>query len=246
MELKVSGLHVDGGGGVPILDRFTKSFQTSMIYVVMGENGAGKSTVLKTLADDRIRAGGEIWFDDRDISTRGRERLIEYISQDYTQCLFPWKSVAQNIGAGCVDATRVKEAIHHFDLARFEGRFPYQLSGGEQRRILLARAYVSAAPILLLDEIFVSFDCGLTDKYLLFLREVWRSRGKVVITVMHDPSQAALLADEVIVCAARPLNIVAEIPRGADLRDFRTRIQDTCNDIYGCRGMQSSFEVLNA
>jgi molybdate transport system ATP-binding protein len=182
-------------------------FSVTALY---GPSGSGKTTVLRCLAglerpdEGHVRFGDEIWSDAAaGVNLRPQQRGIGYLSQDYS--LFPHLTVAANIAYGlgaAADAERrrrVAEMIALFGLGGLEGRYPRQLSGGEQQRTALARALVRRPRLLLLDEPLSALDVSTREPLRRELRRRLAGAGIPAVLVTHDPVEALSLADGVVV-----------------------------------------------
>lgn len=216
---------------VPVLDHFSYEFQGGRSYVLMGPNGCGKSTLLRVLADEMHARSGAVSFKCR---TGKHSWSVEYMPQDYREALFPWKTVRENIypwhNEGRVQAfssldnqqtpsrnlagtSLVDQALVQFGLGGFADRFSSGLSGGQEQILLLARCTVSTARILLLDEPFSALDVVRRSAISQHLRQEWRGSGKVVISAMHEPDEAVMLADEILVFHGPPLRLAGVVAR---------------------------------
>lgn len=178
--------------------------------VLFGPSGSGKSTLLRCIAGlerpdaGRIECGPEIWFDGgRKRFVSPSSRSVGYLFQDYA--LFPHLSVERNIGYGLRDATgedrseAIRKMIAFCKLEGREGRYPAQLSGGEQQRVALARALLRRPELLLLDEPLSALDAPTRDQLRGDLRRFLREFRIPAIYVTHDPAEALTLADQLAV-----------------------------------------------
>jgi NitT/TauT family transport system ATP-binding protein len=222
-----------------VLENLSAEFIGGKIYVLMGRNGCGKSTLLKVLAGELHPNAGSADFK---CESGKHSRSIEYLPQDYRQALFPWKTVIENVypwdntsglienGFNFISFEETKaNTLSDFGLLAVGNSFPYKLSGGQQQLLLLARSVVSTARIILLDEPFSALDIVWRSLVSEHLRRDWRGKGKVVICVMHEPEEAAVLADEVVFLSGTPMRIVGKIQREPEsemtLKDFRAAIE---------------------
>jgi NitT/TauT family transport system ATP-binding protein len=194
---------------------------------LLGPSGCGKSTFLKIVNGLLKATAGEIKL--RSIG-KGREDAMVF--QD--SALFPWYSVLDNVAYGLVCAgvpRRVarERAAPFIDLVGLQGfgsKYPYQLSGGMQQRANLARALTVDSHILLMDEPFASLDAQTREVMQAELLRIWNAAKKTVVFVTHQIDEAVYLSDRVIVMAARPGRILAdiriELPRPRQLDVKRT------------------------
>jgi NitT/TauT family transport system ATP-binding protein len=136
--------------------------------------------------------------------------------------LFPWYTVSQNVAYGLVcqgvprklAVERVTGLIEMVGLRGFEKQYPYELSGGMQQRVNLARALAVDPGILLMDEPFASLDAQTREIMQAELLKIWAQTGKTVLFITHQISEAAYLPDRVIVMSARPGRLLAEVTIG--------------------------------
>ena len=146
--------------------------------------------------------------------------------------LFPWFSVARNVGYG-LECRKIPRAeairraqpfIEMVGLAGFEKHYPYELSGGMQQRANLARALAVDPAVLLMDEPFAALDAQTREMMQAELLDIWSQTSKTVLFITHQINEAIYLSDRVIVMSARPGRVIADIeidlprPRGLDIK----------------------------
>ena len=188
---------------------------------VLGPSGAGKSTLLGAIAGFVPLAGGRVLWEGRDLGPLAPgDRPLSILFQD--QNLFPHLTVAQNVGLALdpalrlspSDAARVAAALERVGLEGMEARKPAQLSGGQQGRVALARVLLRARPLLLLDEPFAALGPALKAEMLGLVAEILDDTGATLLMVTHEPRDAEVLADNVVLVAegrAAPPRPTAEI-----------------------------------
>ncbi len=195
---------------------------------IVGPSGCGKTTFLSVVDGLIAATGGEILVDGKRVTKPGPDRAMVF--QDSS--LLPWRTVLKNVVyglecAGVKAAEAERRAAHFIDmvgLAGFENRFPYQLSGGMQQRVNLARALVMDPEILLMDEPFAALDAQTRELMQEELLQIWRRSGKTVLFITHQIDEAIFLSDRVIVFSARPgrvkddVKIPLERPRALKLK----------------------------
>jgi ABC-type Fe3+/spermidine/putrescine transport system ATPase subunit/ABC-type sulfate transport system permease component len=166
---------------------------------IVGASGSGKSLSLKMIAGIERPDSGSIRFGDRDISAlEPAARGIAYVPQNYG--LFPHLTVTEQLAfpAGS-DPSLAKHWIDRLGLCGLEQRRPDALSLGQQQRVALARALVRSAQLLLLDEPFSALDAPLRAQLRWDMLSLQNELTAATILVTHDPMEAAMLADEILV-----------------------------------------------
>jgi NitT/TauT family transport system ATP-binding protein len=232
------------GSRLLAIDRLNLDIEEGEFVSIVGPSGCGKTTFLK-IVDGLLRpTSGRLELDGRVISEPGRDRAIVF--QDSS--LFPWYTVLRNVayglecqGIGGRDACqRAMPLIKLVGLAGFENHFPYELSGGMQQRVNLARALTVDPELLLMDEPFAALDAQTREIMQAELLRIWNQTHKTVLFITHQIDEAIFLSDRVIVMSARPGRIIAdlriEIPRPRDLRvkrnpQFLQYVDETWNMI---------------
>jgi len=201
------------GKSLTTLQNISFSVATGEFVALVGPSGCGKSTLLKLMADLLPVTEGAIRFTDA-----GSNRLqVGMVFQQFG--VYPWLNVLDNVLIGLESYSislaekreRAYETIKSVHLSGFESAYPHQLSGGMQQRVNIARALVSQAPILLMDEPFGSLDAQTRLLMQEELMMIWESERKTVVYVTHDIDEALLLSDRVLVMSHRPGIIKADI-----------------------------------
>jgi thiamine transport system ATP-binding protein len=204
MKLEVRDLVVRFGD-TTVLDHVSLGVGDGEVVGVLGPSGAGKSTLLRVVAGLLTADGGSIVLDGVDITSRPAHlRNIGLMFQD--EQLFPHLDVAGNIAFGprmhrwpvARIADRVAELLDLVGLAGFGERHVERLSGGEKKRIALARALAPRPAVLLLDEPLTGLDRELHDRLVGELAEVLRATATTAIVVTHDRQEAERLASRVV------------------------------------------------
>lgn len=176
------------------------------IAAVIGPSGAGKSTLLDVVAGFAAPDQGRVLWDGVDITHNAPDaRPLSILFQDNN--LFPHLTVAQNVGLGLSPSLRlsrgdkdaIEAALARVGLSGLETRKPAALSGGQRSRVALARVLLRKRPLLLLDEPFAALGPALRREMLEQVRDLVRETGASLLMVSHDPSDAQLIADQVIV-----------------------------------------------
>ncbi len=207
--LQVSKTYNTAGVPVHALRDVDLQIAEGEFVAIMGPSGSGKSTLLTILGGMNQPTAGQVTIDDIPVYTLEPERQAdfrhEYVGFLFQQLqLLPYLTALENVLLPLVVARRPKaekvararEALERVGLAGKEGRLPYQLSGGEQGRVAVARAIVNQPPLLLADEPTGNLDQATGGQVLDLLRELNRA-GQTVVMVTHDP-QAAGYAGRVV------------------------------------------------
>jgi len=187
---------------VPAIRDFVLDVEPESMTVLMGPSGCGKTTLLRIVAGLDERYAGEVGIP---AGTR-----IGLMFQEPR--LLPWRTVRQNIelvaapGFAPQDLERLAHAV---GIADMMPRYPQELSLGLARRVALARAFATKPDLLLLDEPFVSLDERTADRLRKLLLEVWSARPTTAVLVTHNAREAIMLADQLVLLAPRPTNVVA-------------------------------------
>jgi thiamine transport system ATP-binding protein len=189
-----------------VLDQVSLHVSDGEVLALQGPSGSGKSTLLRVIAGLLQPESGTVTLDGVDITTTPvHERSIGLVFQD--DQLFPHLDVAGNIGFGLrmqhagtrpERAQRVRDVLQLVGLEGFGSRAVTSLSGGEAKRVALARSLAPAPPVLLLDEPLTGLDRELHDRLADDLALLLRSSGTTAIMVTHDRAEAESIADRVI------------------------------------------------
>ena len=192
-------------GDHTVLDQASLTVDDREIVALLGPSGSGKSTMLRVIAGLLVPDGGSVWLDGEDVSrVAAHRRQVGLVFQD--EQLFPHLSVAANVGFGLrmqgqpreVIAARVDELLSLVGLASFGPRAVTSLSGGEAKRVALARSLAPRPRVLLLDEPLTGLDRELHDRLAGELAHLLRATGTAALLVTHDADEAATIADRVV------------------------------------------------
>lgn len=195
--------------GHPVLQRAALQVPMGDVVALLGPSGAGKSSLLRVIAGLLVPDTGSVWLDGREVThVPPHQRHIGLMFQN--EQLFPHLDVAANIGFGlrmqgapkAAIATRVEELLTVVGLQGFGQRRVAHLSGGEAKRVALARALAPRPAVLLLDEPLTGLDRELHDRLALDLASILRSTVTTAVLVTHDHDEAATIADRTVVLGA--------------------------------------------
>ena len=189
----------------PVLDNVSLHVGAGEIVAILGPSGAGKSTLLRIIAGLLQPDSGRVVLDSVDITTRpAHVRNVGMMFQD--EQLFPHLDVAANVAFGprmhrwpaAEISARVDELLTIVGLEGFRARQVDRLSGGEKKRVALARSLAPRPAVLLLDEPLTGLDIELHDRLIAELADVLRTTATTAVMVTHDRDEATALASKVL------------------------------------------------
>ena len=197
----------------------------------IGPSGCGKTTFLRCIAGLETPTAGEISVNGMTPDAARRARAYGYVFQ--AAGLYPWRTIGGNIRlpleimgfSKAEQAERVARVLELVELAGFEQKFPWQLSGGMQQRASIARALAFDADILLMDEPFGALDEIVRDHLNEQLLQLWARTQKTIAFVTHSIPEAVYLSTKIVVMSPRPGRIsdIIDSPlpkeRPLDIRD---------------------------
>lgn len=180
----------------------------------IGPSGCGKTTFLRVIADLEQPTGGDITVNGVSPEEARLKRAYGYVFQ--AAGLYPWRTIGGNIRlpleimgiSKAEQADRVSRVLELVELAGFEKKFPWQLSGGMQQRASIARALAFDADLLLMDEPFGALDEIVRDHLNEQLLALWRRTEKTICFVTHSIPEAVYLSTKIVVMSPRPGRII--------------------------------------
>jgi NitT/TauT family transport system ATP-binding protein len=220
-KLIVEGVSKRFGAGpyaVQALEAIDIAIAAGEFLGIVGPSGCGKSTLLNIVAGFETPTSGRVTLDGGAITGPGPERGVVF----QQGALFTWMTVEENVAFG--PRARGRSAGEARDIARkyvelvglagFSRRYPYELSGGMQQRVGIARALANEPGVLLMDEPFAALDQQTRELLQEEIRTIWRRTGKTVLWITHSIDEALFLATHVAVMTARPGRIKAAFACG--------------------------------
>ena len=193
----------------------------------IGPSGCGKTTLLRVIADLERATSGTITVNGVSPEQARLQRAYGYVFQ--AAALYPWRNVLRNVmlpleimGLPAPERrARAAKQLELVGLTGFERKYPWQLSGGMQQRVSIARAMALEPALLLMDEPFGALDEITRDHLNEQLLRLWERTGKTVIFVTHSISEAVFLSQRIVVMSPRPGRILEiidnDLPAGREL-----------------------------
>ena len=221
------------GDAVQALKNVTLDIREGELMAVLGPSGCGKTTLLNIVAgflaptEGAVKLGGEL------VTGPGPERGMVF----QQGALFEWMNVRKNIGfgpsmkgtpGGRRSRTGSTSSWSIVGLQEFGEKMIYELSGGMQQRVALARCLANDPDVILMDEPLGALDALTREKMQSLVLDIWKETGKTIILITHSVEEALLLGERLLVMAPRPGRIhkeyrlpFAELGVGADLREVK-------------------------
>lgn len=230
-----------------VLDGLNFTLMEGEIVALLGKSGSGKSTLLRIMAGLLPADGGSVKY--RGNAITGPVHGVSMVFQSFA--LFPWLTVQQNVelgleAQGIAPAERQERAdtmLELMGLGGFGGALPRELSGGMRQRVGIARALVTNADVLLMDEAFSALDVLTGETLRTDILELWDSGNiptKGILVVSHNIEEAVVMADRIIILSSDPGRIRSEYvidvprPRNVDSAQVRALI----DEVYGLMTMR--------
>jgi NitT/TauT family transport system ATP-binding protein len=210
---QVSKIYPSSRGRVVALDRLSIQVQSHEFLCIVGPSGCGKTTLLKLIAGIQSPTTGSVQFEK---STPKHTPRCAMVFQEHG--LFPWMTLLDNVAYGLEAqgnpvSERRREAerwLKNMGLEHFTRNYPHELSGGMRQRAALGRAFLTNAPVLLMDEPFSALDAQMRLLLQSELLHIWAEKRQTVVYVTHDIDEAIMLGDRVLVMSRRPGRILEE------------------------------------
>ena len=205
---------------------------------LIGPSGCGKSTLMRLIGDLIQPTAGELLVNGKSPDRARLDRDYGMVFQAAT--LYEWRSVTKNVQLplevmGYPKSGRQQRAaamLEMVELGAFANHYPWQLSGGMQQRVSIARALVFDPSVLLMDEPFGALDEFTRERMNLELLKIWRQTGKTIIFVTHSIAEAVFLSNRIVVMSPRPGRITEIVGNSLPYpRDFNTRNDPAYHDL---------------
>ncbi|MGH3504048.1 MAG: ATP-binding cassette domain-containing protein [Nocardioidaceae bacterium] len=227
-----------GGTNVLALHEVDLAIRRNEFVSIVGPSGCGKTTLIRLCAGFDRPTEGRTLYDGRTV--RGINTDVGYVTQDSN--LYPWMTLRGNVefplrlrGIPAEERGARSEAyLNMAGLQGFEESYPYQLSGGMQKRGSMIRTMIYDPDVLLMDEPFAALDAQTRMLLQSDLLRIWSQRRKTIVFVTHDLSEAIALSDTVVVMSARPGTVkrVFNVPIGRPRNVFQIHDQEGYMDVY--------------
>jgi NitT/TauT family transport system ATP-binding protein len=204
-----------------VFNRFSYRIENQSFLSVVGPSGCGKSTLLKLISGLETPSDGEILFNGRIVN--GPPQGMIYVFQQYTKSILPWRTVIENVEFGLRARRRVpfkelrercREYIDLVGLNGYENYYPYQLSGGMQQRVCIARALICEPEVLLMDEPFSAVDAMTRAILQELVMRIWQKLPITVLFVTHDVDEAVFLSTRIISLGPAGTGITEDVAIG--------------------------------
>jgi NitT/TauT family transport system ATP-binding protein len=208
--VSIRGVSKQFKAGVTALQGIELDVEPAEFVSLIGPSGCGKSTLLRIIGDLTKPTAGSILVNGKAAERARRDHEYGIVFQDAV--LYDWRTVAKNIALPLEllhwnrtrRNARVKDMLELVELTGFENHHPWQLSGGMQQRVSIARALSFSPSLLLMDEPFGALDEMTRERLNSELLRIWRETGSTVVFVTHSISEAVFLSTRVVVMSARP------------------------------------------
>lgn len=196
----------------PVLQDINLTIEEGSLTVILGESGCGKTTLLNILAGFQKPSSGDVLVNHEVVNGPDVTRAVVF--QDHA--LLPWLNVAENVGFALqlkgLKRTEIEKQVSAIlkivGLSHVEKANIWELSGGMKQRVGIARALISHAPFILLDEPFAALDAFTRENMQQLVLDLWIQQNKSFFLITHDIEEALLLSNQLVLMTAHPGKIV--------------------------------------
>jgi len=232
--LKVTNLRKVYGSGEGATEAIADvSFEVAKgeFVCLVGPSGAGKTTLLKTVSGLMAPTSGEVVLADEKVS--GPPERMALVFQDYSRSLYPWMKVGENVAfplrrkklSKAERNEAVEHAVESVGLASSIDKYPWQLSGGMQQRVAIARGLAYQPEVLLMDEPFASVDAQTRADLEDLVLNIRHEYAVTVLFVTHDIDESVYMGDRGVILTPRPSRVQevleVDLPRPRDQVDTK-------------------------
>lgn len=220
------------GEHIQALEHVTLDIKTGELMSVLGPSGCGKTTLLNIIAGFLAPTEGRVVLNGHDVLGPDAERGMVF----QQGALFEWMSVRDNVSFGPdmkgQSRDESRETVEHLldvvGLQDFKEKAVYELSGGMQQRVALARCLANDPDVILMDEPLGALDALTREKMQSLVLDLWKETNKTIILITHSVEEALLLGERLLVMAPRPGRVhkeyrlpFADLGVGNDLREVK-------------------------
>jgi len=236
-------LYVPCGEANLVLDNINLEFEEGEMVCILGPSGCGKSTLLRIIAGFDRASSGEVLINDKGVTGPSPDHIFVF----QHSALLPWMTVWENVELGARLMTdkeamkeKISECIELVELQGFESNYPYQLSGGMQRRAELARALAAEPDTFFMDEPFSGLDFLTHIKMREEVVNMHQFVGKTIVLVTHDIDDALIMGDRIVVLSGRPSHVKLarklDFPRPRDYEKM-PELNELRNEVFFMLGV---------
>jgi NitT/TauT family transport system ATP-binding protein len=235
---KISKIYRSKGKNVLSLKNVNLPVQQGSFTTIIGPSGCGKSTLLKIIAGIALPYEGHLSYKGREISSINTN--VGFVTQDSN--LFPWLTLIENVELslkirGVSKQKRRQEAqrfIDTMELSGFEKHYPFELSGGMQKRCSIIRTLIYDPDVILMDEPFGPLDAQTRLLLQDELLRLWENNKKTILFVTHDLTEAIALSDKVVLFTKRPGTVkrIFDVPLKRPRNVFEIHNEKGFTDLY--------------
>jgi NitT/TauT family transport system ATP-binding protein len=223
---KLRKVYGSGDGATEAIADVSFEVAKGEFVCIVGPSGAGKTTLLKTVSGLMAPTAGEVELGGEPV--QGPPERMALVFQDYSRSLYPWMKVSENVAfplrrkkmSKTERTATVEQAVESVGLASSIDKYPWELSGGMQQRVAIARGLAYQPEILLMDEPFASVDAQTRADLEDLVLSIRHEYGVTVLFVTHDIDESVYMGDRVIILTPRPSRVQevleVDLPRPRD------------------------------